>query len=127
MLILNSSTIHFPFWRDCTRKDFRSVLYRTLGPLLKESSDCLTCGNILRLSSSQPKWDAVSRTERFSEGAIAEMELPPEKLLFVDDDPHYVKEAIGLGLNGVLMVRSGEPTDVDVEWVRDLEEIGIFL
>ena len=55
--------------------------------------------------------------------AIAEMGLPPEKLLFVDDDPHYVKEAIGLGLNGVLMVRNGEPTDFDVEWVRDLDEI----
>ena len=55
--------------------------------------------------------------------AIAEMKLPPEKLLFVDDDPHYVKEAIGLSLNGILMVRSGEPTDADVEWVRNLEEI----
>ena len=51
------------------------------------------------------------------------MKLPPEKLLFVDDDPHYVKEAIGLSLNGILMVRSGEPTDADVEWVRNLEEI----
>ena len=59
--------------------------------------------------------------------AIAELELPPEKLLFVDDDPHYVKEAIGLGLNGSLMVRSGEPTDVDVEWVRNLEEIEALL
>ena len=59
--------------------------------------------------------------------AIAEMGLTPEKLLFVDDDPHYVKEAIGLGLNGILMVRSGEPADVDVEWVRDLEEIEAFL
>ena len=59
--------------------------------------------------------------------AIAEMELPPDKLLFVDDDPHYVKEAIGLGMNGILMVRSGEPADVDVEWVRNLEEIEVFL
>ena len=59
--------------------------------------------------------------------AVAEMELPPEKLLFVDDDPLYVKEAIGLGLNGILMVRSGEPTDVDVEWARNLEEIEALL
>lgn len=59
--------------------------------------------------------------------AIAEMELPPEKLLFVDDDPHYVKEALGLGLNGILMVRSGEPTDADLEWARNLEEIEAFL
>ncbi|MDE0299872.1 MAG: HAD-IA family hydrolase [Candidatus Poribacteria bacterium] len=59
--------------------------------------------------------------------AIAEMGLPPEKLLFVDDDPHYVKEAIGLGLNGILMIRSGEPADADVEWVRDLEEMAAFL
>lgn len=55
--------------------------------------------------------------------AIAEMGLPPEKLLFVDDDLHYVKEAIGLGLNGILMIRSDEPADADVEWVRNLEEI----
>ena len=55
--------------------------------------------------------------------AIAEMGLPPEKLLFVDDDPHYVKESIGLGLNGILMIRSDEPADADVEWVRNLEEI----
>ena len=59
--------------------------------------------------------------------AIAEMGLPPERLLFVDDDPHYVKEAIGLGLIGILMVRSGEPADVDVEWVRNLEEIEALL
>ena len=59
--------------------------------------------------------------------AIAELELPPEKLLFVDDDPHYVKEAIGLGMYVILMVRSGEPTDVDVEWVRNLEEIEALL
>ena len=59
--------------------------------------------------------------------AIAEMELPPEKLLFVDDDPRYVKQAIGLGLNGILMVRSGEPADVGVEWVRNLEEIEVLL
>lgn len=59
--------------------------------------------------------------------AIAELGLPPEKLVFVDDDPHYVKEAIGLGLNGVLMVRSGEPTDFDVEWVSNLEEIEALL
>ena len=59
--------------------------------------------------------------------AIAEMGLPPEKLLFVDDDPHYVKEAIGLGLHGILMVRSGEPTDADVEWVSNLEELEAFL
>ena len=55
------------------------------------------------------------------------MGLPPERLLFVDDDPHYVKEAIGLGLIGILMDRSGEPTDVDVEWVRNLEEIEALL
>ena len=59
--------------------------------------------------------------------AIAEMGLPPEKLLFVDDDPRYVREATGLGLNGILMVRSGEPTDADLEWVRNLEEIEALL
>ena len=59
--------------------------------------------------------------------AIAEMGLPPEKLLFVDDDPHYVEEAIGLGLNGILMVRSDEPADADVEWVSNLEELEAFL
>ena len=59
--------------------------------------------------------------------AIAEMGLPPEKLLFVDDDPRYVREAIGLGLNGILMVRSGNPTDADLEWVRNLEEIEALL
>ena len=30
-------------------------------------------------------------------------------------------------MNGILMVRSGEPTDVDVEWVRNLEEIEALL
>ena len=30
--------------------------------------------------------------------AIAEMALPPEKLLFVDDDPHYVKEGDRVGI-----------------------------
>ena len=59
--------------------------------------------------------------------AIAEMGLPPEKLLFVDDDPLYVKEAIGLGLHGILMVRSGEPADANVEWVSNLEEMEAFL
>ena len=67
---LNSSTIRLPLWRDCTSKDFRSVLYRTLGHPLKESTDYLTYGNILRHSSSQPKWDAVSPAERFSEGRL---------------------------------------------------------
>ena len=59
--------------------------------------------------------------------AIAEMGLPPEKLLFADDDPRYVREATGLGLNGILMVRSGNPTDADLEWVRNLEEIEALL
>ena len=77
-LILNSSTIHLPFSRNCTRKDFRSVLYRTLGPPLKENTDYLTCENILRHSSSQPKWDAVSLTGRFSEGRLRKWNCRPK-------------------------------------------------
>ena len=45
------------------------------------------------------------------------MGLPPEKLLFVDDVPENVVGAMELGLNGILMVRSGARADFGVfEW-----------
>ena len=66
--------------------------------------------------------------ERNYKRAVDELGLPPEKLLFVDDGPENVEKAIELGLNGILMVRSGEPADAgDFEWVRNLEEIEALL
>ena len=41
--------------------------------------------------------------------------------------PANVEKAIELGLNGILIVRSGVPTDVDFEWVSNLEEIEALL
>lgn len=61
--------------------------------------------------------------ERIYKRAIDELRLPPENLLFVDDVPENVEKAIELGLRGVLMVRNGIPPDVDIEWVKNLEEI----
>ena len=65
--------------------------------------------------------------ERNYKRAVDELRLPPENLLFVDDVPENVASAIELGLNGILMVRSGEPADVDFEWVSNLEEIEALL
>ena len=59
--------------------------------------------------------------------AVDELGLPPEKLLFVDDFPENVEKAIELGLNGILMVRSGTPASDDIARVRNLEEIEALL
>ena len=65
--------------------------------------------------------------ERNYKRAIDEMRLSPDNLLFVDDGPENVEKAIELSLKGILMVRSGVPTDVDFEWVSNLEEIETLL
>ena len=65
--------------------------------------------------------------ERNYKQALDEMRLSPDNLLFVDDGPDNVENAIELGLNGILMVRSGVPTDVDFEWVSNLVEIETLL
>ena len=83
--------------------------------------------NYLQTFVISAKMGCCKPDERNYKRAIDEMRLSPDNLLFVDDGPENVEKAIELGLNGILMVRSGEPADVDVEWVRNLEEIETLL
>ena len=59
--------------------------------------------------------------------AVDGLGLPPEKLLFVDDNLENVEKPIDLGLNCILMVRRATPASDDIEWVRNLEEIEALL
>jgi putative hydrolase of the HAD superfamily len=65
--------------------------------------------------------------KRLFQIAIGELGLPPEQIIFVDDDAGYVLEGCALGLKGVLMVRTGEaPTEV-LPHVGSLDEVEKFL
>lgn len=59
--------------------------------------------------------------------AIRVLGLPPEKVLFVDDDPDYVTKAMELGLYGLVIVRHGPPPPAPLQRIRSLEEVQRFL
>ena len=61
------------------------------------------------------------------QAAIDGMGLAPESIMYVDDELRYVEAGIALGLNGVMMVRYGEPPSCGVPWVRNLEEAEAML
>ncbi len=55
--------------------------------------------------------------------AVAQIGLPPERLLFVDDEPEYVRGACAGGLGGVLIARTGPPPGYDGPWIATLSKI----
>ena len=66
---------------------------------------------------------AFKPDRRIYQQAIDALGLPPQALLFVDDEPHYVEAAIALGMNGVVMVRTGPSPPGGLRWVRNLDEV----
>jgi len=57
------------------------------------------------------------------EHAIAGIGLPPQRLLFVDDEPDYLAGASALGLRGVLIAHDGPPDGYDAIWIETLTDI----
>ena len=96
-------------------------------PSLEKKHRLLGLRNYLQTFVISAQMGCCKPDERNYKRALDEMRLPPDNLLFVDDCPENVEKAIELGLNGILMVRSGVPTDVDFEWVSNLEEIETLL
>src|SRR5581483_5241903 len=55
--------------------------------------------------------------------AVARIGLPPERLLFVDDEPDYLAGARAVGLNAVLLAREGPPEGYGGWWIATLDEL----
>lgn len=66
--------------------------------------------------------------ERIFRRAIQESRLPPTALLFVDDEPDYVAQAIALGMNGVVIAREQEHLPLHgLPWIANLAALESFL
>jgi HAD superfamily hydrolase (TIGR01509 family) len=61
--------------------------------------------------------------ERIFHTAIDRMELPKEQIVFVDDCVPYVRKAIEIGLQGVVMARHGEANTYGLECVESLAQL----
>ena len=53
--------------------------------------------------------------------------LPPSYLLFIDDEPEYVREAIQLGMHGLIMARQEPPLGAGIPIITTLAEVHRFL
>lgn len=62
----------------------------------------------------------------YAEGARV-LDLPADKLLFVDDSDDLVQAAIALGYRGVALLRSGRPPAYQVPWITSLDELEVHL
>lgn len=65
--------------------------------------------------------------ERIYEKAMKEMSLSPESLLFVDDVPVYVKKAIEMGMNGVVVSNYGLQNGIDMPYLSSLSDIEMIV
>ena len=127
-LSLNYSMIQSPVLERLHERGLSLGIVSDAWPSLeKKIQIARSTGITFRHSSFQPKWDAVNQTKGITRRAVDELGLSPDNLLFVDDCPANVEKAIELALNGILMVRSGVPADVDLDWVSNLEEIETLL
>jgi putative hydrolase of the HAD superfamily len=62
----------------------------------------------------------------YAEGARV-LNLPADKLLFVDDCDDLVQAAIDLGYRGVALLRSGRPPEYPVPWMTSLDALEAHL
>jgi putative hydrolase of the HAD superfamily len=62
----------------------------------------------------------------YAEGARV-LDLPVDKLLFVDDCDDLVQAAIDLGYRGVTLIRSGKSPEYPVPWITSLDELELHL
>jgi putative hydrolase of the HAD superfamily len=53
--------------------------------------------------------------------AIVQIGLPPQRLLFVDDEPEYLAGARAVRLNALLIARDSPPAGYDGLWIATLE------
>ena len=51
------------------------------------------------------------------------MELPRERIVFVDDFAPYVRKAIEIGMQGIVMARHGKEDAVGLECVESLTQL----
>jgi HAD superfamily hydrolase (TIGR01509 family) len=66
--------------------------------------------------------------ERIFRKAIEESRLPPSALLFVDDEPEYVGQAIALGMKGVVIAREQRTLPLHgLPWIANLAALEGFL
>ena len=126
-LSLNYSTIQSPFSRDLHERGLSLGIVSDAWPSLEKKYRLLGLRNYFQTFVISAQIGCCKPDERNYKRAVDELGLPPDNLLFVDDGPENVEKAIELGLNGILMVRSGEPADVDLESVSNLEEIEALL
>ena len=61
--------------------------------------------------------------ERMYTTAIAELGIPPESLMFVDDRPENVAAAVRLGMRGVVISRYGETPETELPVATSLDEV----
>ncbi|MGH2561893.1 MAG: HAD family hydrolase [Thermomicrobiales bacterium] len=59
--------------------------------------------------------------------ALAQLGLPPEQVLFVDNWPENVAAARALGMQGVVLARGDGPRDEALPWIASLDAIDAFL
>ena len=64
---------------------------------------------------------------RIFEHAAAQLGLPPQEVVFVDDAAVNVEAACTAGFRGVLLARNGAPIDSSSPWIWSLEQIDRFL
>jgi len=62
----------------------------------------------------------------YAEGARI-LDLPADKLLFVDDSDDLVQAAIELGYRGVTLLRSGKPPEYPVPWITSLDQLELHI
>ena len=115
-------------WPSLDRK------YRSLG--LREFFDPFVMSSMIGFTKPD---------ERLFRLGIEGLGLPPQDILFVDNEPRYVEAAIALGLKGVVITRGGGPVGGGLpgrrveaarggraaggglDWVRNLDELEALL
>jgi putative hydrolase of the HAD superfamily len=61
--------------------------------------------------------------ERIFRTAIQGMGLPRERIVFVDDFPPYVRKAIEIGMQGIVMARHGKEHAGGLKCVENLAQL----
>jgi putative hydrolase of the HAD superfamily len=61
--------------------------------------------------------------ERIFQTAIEGMELPRQRIIFIDDYPPYVRKAIEIGMQGIVMARHGKDDAAGLKCVENLAQL----
>jgi putative hydrolase of the HAD superfamily len=69
----------------------------------------------------------VKPDERLFRRGLSDLGIPPHEILFVDDDPDFVRAATDLGMSGVVMDRAGDIEVVDLPRVTSMTEVTALL